>query len=180
MRARALAGWMLVGSFFAVVHCAAQSPSNPEATNNPVATVPLPLQVLSFDGIVERVIAREKEEIKALGQYSPIIETYIQEGRPDKALGIVPKSDFYFLGQADFRRGVKVHTLLQSEKKGFWMWTYNPAGFLQMIFLDRGEFDKIHYRFKYVRRQFLGEVRCIVIDVEPVPKTRGARFVGRI
>jgi hypothetical protein len=49
-----------------------------------------------------------------------------------------------------------------------------------MIYIDRGEFDKAHYRFKYSGREFLGEVRCLVFDVTPGPKVRGARFVGRI
>lgn len=134
----------------------------------------------SLNEIIERVIAREKEETEAISHYSPIIETYIQEVRPQKVLGNVPKADFYFLGQADFRGRLKVHTLLDGEKRGNWMWSYNPVGFLQMIFIDRGGFDKVHYRFKYSGREFLGEVRCYLFDVSPAPKTRGARFVGRI
>ena len=131
-------------------------------------------------GVVERAIAREKATMEAIDEYSPIIETYIQQVRLDKQLGTVPKSDFYFLGQTDFRGHLKVHSLLESEKKSTWMWSYNPAGFLQMIFLDRGEFDAAHYRFTYVRREFLGDVRCIAFDVAPLPKTGRARFVGRI
>jgi hypothetical protein len=49
-----------------------------------------------------------------------------------------------------------------------------------MIYIDRAEFDKAHYRFNYSGREFLGEVRCYVFDVAPAPKVRGARFVGRI
>jgi hypothetical protein len=134
----------------------------------------------SLNEIIERVIAREKEETEAISHYSPIIETYIQEVRPQKVLGNVPKADFYFLGQADFRGRLKVHTLLDGEKRGNWMWSYNPVGFLQMIFIDRRGFDKVHYHFKYSGREFLGEVRCYLFDVSPAPKTRGARFVGRI
>jgi len=133
-----------------------------------------------MDEIIERMIAREKDEMVAVNQYSPIIETYIQEVRSNKTLGLVPKSDFYFLGQADFRGRLKVHSLIDGGKKGTLTWTFVPAGFLQMIFIDRGEFDKIHYRFKYSGREFLGDVRCYVFDVSPAPKVRGARFVGRI
>jgi len=164
MCARALAVYMLFVFFVSSARLAAQTP--PPA--------------LTRDQIIDRAIAREKDEIEAIVQYNPIIETYIQEVRPDKQLGTVPKIDYYFLGQADFRKGIKVHTLLESEKKGSWMWTYKPAGFLQMILIDGREFDKIHYRFSYARREFLGEVRCIVFDVEPAPKTRGPRFIGRI
>ena len=127
-----------------------------------------------------RTIAREADEVEALEHYSPIIETYIQVVQPNKELGMVPKSDFYFLGQADMRARLKVHSLLDGEKKGTLTWTYEPAGFLQMIFIDRGGLDKLHYRFKYSGREFLGEVRCYVFDVSPAPKVRGPRFVGRI
>ena len=55
-----------------------------------------------------------------------------------------------------------------------------PAGFLQMIYVDRTNFDKQNYRFDYVRREFLGEVRCLVFDVTPLPKSGKGRFTGRI
>jgi hypothetical protein len=58
-----------------------------------------------------------------------------------------------------------------------------PRGFLQMIFLDMAGFDRLHYRIEYVRREFLGEVRCLVFDVDPVSskdKKDKGRFVGRI
>ncbi len=60
------------------------------------------------------------------------------------------------------------------------MWSFDPVGFLQMIYIDRGEFDKAHYKFDYSKREFLGEVRCIVFDVTPAPKARGVRFIVRI
>jgi hypothetical protein len=55
-----------------------------------------------------------------------------------------------------------------------------PDGFLQMIFLDTNGFDKEHYKFDYVRREFLGEVRCLVFDVTPQQKSGKGRFLGRI
>src|SRR2546429_674609 len=36
------------------------------------------------------------------------------------------------------------------------------------------------YRLEYVRREFLGEVRCLVFDVDPVSRKDKGRFVGRI
>jgi hypothetical protein len=57
---------------------------------------------------------------------------------------------------------------------------YLPDGFLQMIFIDTNGFDKQHYKFDYVRREFLGEVRCLVFDVTPDAKTGKGRFLGRI
>jgi hypothetical protein len=126
------------------------------------------------------MINREHDEIAAFDLYSPIIETYIQEVKFKQGFGTVPKSDYYFLGQADFRGRLKVHSMAESSRKGSFLWSFDPAGFLQMIYIDRGEFDKVHYRFKYSGREFLGEVRCLVFDVSPAPKARGARFLGRI
>jgi hypothetical protein len=135
---------------------------------------------LRLEEVIDRMIAREQEQIKAFDLYSPIIETYIQDVKPDQQLGTVPKSDYYFLGQADPKGRLKVRTSIEQGRKGSWMWSYAPAGFLQMIFVDRGEFDKAHYRFKYAKGEFLGELRCYVFDVSPAEKVRGARFVGRI
>lgn len=180
MYARVLMGSLLLGSSFVSRQSAAQISSNPQEVSKSVASVPPQGSAAPSEQTINRILAREKEEADALSQCSPIIETYIQQVRPDKTLGTVPRSDFYFLGQADFRSGLKVHSLLGSEKKGDWMWNYEPAGFLQMIFVDREEFDKIHYRFEYARREFLGDIRCYVYDVSRAPKTRGPRFVGRI
>jgi hypothetical protein len=49
-----------------------------------------------------------------------------------------------------------------------------------MIFIDTNGFDKQHYKFDYVRREFLGEVRCLVFDVTPEAKSGKGRFLGRI
>jgi len=133
-----------------------------------------------LDVIIDRMIKREHDEIAAFDLYAPVIETCAQEVKFDPAMGTVPKSDFYFLGQADFRGRLKVHSMAGNSRKGWFLWSFEPAGFLQMIYIDRGEFDKAHYGFKYSGRKFLGEVRCLVFDVTPAPKVRGARFVGRI
>ena len=48
-----------------------------------------------------------------------------------------------------------------------------------MVMLD-GDFQKRYYKFNFVRREFLGEVRCLVIDVQPREGEKTARFLGRI
>ena len=57
---------------------------------------------------------------------------------------------------------------------------YKPIGFSWMIFADRDDFDRAHYNFKYVHREFLGDVRCIVFDVTPKRDAGKGRFLGRI
>ena len=133
-----------------------------------------------LDEMIDRIIKREHDEIAAFELYSPIIETYIQEVKFNQVTGAVPKSDYYFLGQADFQGRLKVHSMTGNSRKGSLIWSFDPAGFLQMIYIDRGEFDKAHYKLKYSKREFLGEVRCIRFEVSPTPNARGPRFVGDI
>jgi hypothetical protein len=57
---------------------------------------------------------------------------------------------------------------------------YKPMGFSWMIFADREDFDRSHYEFRYVHREFLGDVRCIVFDVTPKKDAGKGRFLGRI
>ena len=89
----------------------------------------VPLTAAKLGEIIDRMIAREKDEMEAFDQYSPIIETYIQQVKPDEKLGLVPKSDFYLLGQADFRGRLKVHSLIQGEKKGHGCGVSSPRDF---------------------------------------------------
>ena len=47
-----------------------------------------------------------------------------------------------------------------------------PASFAQMAVVDANGFDRAHYDFKFIRREFLGEVRCLLFDVSPQGKNR--------
>ena len=53
-------------------------------------------------------------------------------------------------------------------------------GFSWMVYADRNDFDREHYDFRYVRREFLGDVRCLVFDVTPKKGSGNGRFLGRI
>jgi hypothetical protein len=135
--------------------------------------------------VVDKIVAQEHEEVQSLRQYAPIVETYIQKTRPDASQGTVPDGDKYFLGRADLAKGVELKPLigevgLKHKLFGvFWM-EFLPSGFLQMIYPDANDFDRDHYKFAYLRREFLGEVRCLVFDVDPISKSDKGRFVGRI
>ena len=65
-----------------------------------------------FTQIVNAFVARENQLLKNLRGYSPRVETYIQNYRPDPELGGVPVNDHYFLGRIDFRRGIAVRSFL--------------------------------------------------------------------
>ena len=148
-----------------------------------------PQQPDSMSQVVDRVVAQERVEVQLLRQYSPLVETYIQYLRPDKESGAVPNGDKYFLGRAELARGVELEPLehdtslkrkLLGGLREFFSTEFVPRGFLQMIYLDMSGFDRQHYNFTYLRREFLGEVRCLVFDVEPLPNSGKGRFVGRI
>jgi hypothetical protein len=148
-------------------------------------------QPRTMEEVIDRVITNENRATQQIKQYSPLVETYIQNLKPDKDLGYVPAGDKYFLGRADFAKGVALVSLTDTNTKGkkifgsignFFSFAlqYMPDGFLQMIFIDTNGFDKQHYKFDYVRREFLGEVRCLVFDVTPQEKSGKGRFLGRI
>jgi hypothetical protein len=149
---------------------------------------------LTVNQAIDRIIAREHQEESTIRRYNPIVETYIQEMKPDKELGRVPDRDEYFLGQANLAQGVIDENMLGEKPKGrleqfnplshvvsfFSFGGFEPAGFLQMIYLDPSGFDRAHYHFEYIGKQFLGSVRCLVFDLTPLPKSGRGRFKGRI
>jgi hypothetical protein len=141
--------------------------------------------------ITDKIVAREAAEMASFRQFSPLVETYIQNMKNDKNNGWVPAGDTYFMGRSDLAKGVDVQPLAEdgnvrhgikgSVKNVFSFGVqFLPAGFLQMIYLDENGFDKSNYKFDYVRREFLGDVRCLVFDVTPAGKNMKNRFVGRI
>lgn len=141
---------------------------------------------------VDKIVAQEQAEVQTFRQYSPLVETYIQLVRPDKELGAVPDGDRYFLGRAELAKGVDLEPLiangsgsspnqrLLASLSGFFSAEFLPRGFLQMIYLDMDGFDRQHYQFKYAGREFLGDVRCLIFDVDPLPNSGKGRFAGRI
>ncbi len=139
--------------------------------------------------VVDKIVAQEQAEVQSLRQYSPIVETYIQMLRPTKERGAVPNGDKYFLGRADLAKGVELEPLISGTRTkhnlfsglgSIFSMEFLPRGFLQMIYLDMNGFDRQHYKFNYVGREFLGEIRCLVFDVDPSSKPDKGRFVGRI
>ena len=138
--------------------------------------------------MVDKIVTQEQAEVQMLRRYSPLVETYIQTVRPDKELGSVPDGDRYFLGRAELAKGVELQPLINDSGKRnlllsvgrFFSSDFLPRGFLQMIYLDVDRFDRQHYKFTYAGQEFLGEVRCVVFDVDPLPGAGKGRFAGRI
>jgi hypothetical protein len=145
----------------------------------------------TMDQVVDRVILREKDLIKYLSKRTPIVETYLQDLTQDAQLGPIPQDDKYFLGRMDLSDSIDRNDYLRDkdlsmEKRllgGFtkkFKFQYQPLGFSWMIFADRNEFDRQHYDFHYTRREFVGDVRCLVFDLTPKKSAGRGRFLGRI
>jgi len=157
-----------------------------------LGAIPLPVagqQQMTLAQVVDKIVAQEQAEVQSLRQYSPIVETYIQILRPTKAGGAVPNGDKYFLGRAELAKGVELQPLISGTRNkhnlfsglgSIFSMEFLPRGFLQMIYLDTNGFDRQHYNFKYVGREFLSEIRCLIFDVDPLAKADKGRFVGRI
>lgn len=168
---------------------ATQSAPAPPATPAPPAPEAAPT---TMDQVVTLFVAHEHALIKALSNRTPVVETYLQNLSSDPQLGPVPSEDHYFLGRMDMGETVDRKDYLKDDDKssmqekllgGFhklYKVQYQPLGFSWMVYADRTDFDRDHYEFHYVRREFLGEVRCLVFDVTPKPKSGRGRFLGRI
>jgi len=203
------AGLLLSLSAAAQQPADSQPPSDPAAAQStaaPSSNIPLPTpsstaarmpapppsgpQPTTMDQVVDRFVLREKGLVKMLETRTPVVETYLQNLQLDPQLGPVPKDDRYFLGRMDLSQSIDRKDYIKDDASmekhllgGFqklFKVQYQPLGFSWMIFADRNDFDKQHYDFRYVRREFLGEVRCLVFDVTPKKGTGNGRFLGRV
>src|SRR3954464_2497158 len=160
------------------------------ATAAPVTT-PAPAVMDSTDLLIDRIIGREHFMMESMSHLTPMLETYVQNMKPDNELGFVPASDEYFLGRLDFGKKATSEKMFVDEPA---MWkkvlkalnptmplTYVPRGFISTMLIDGEHFDRAHYDLTYVRREFLGDVRCLVFDVTPAKKGPAPNaYTGRI
>src|SRR3954465_455922 len=142
------------------------------------------------DAISDSIFFQEAKLVENMHKFTPLVETYVQNMRPDDELGQVPVSDKYFLGRLVLdKRGINdksydrkkagIFSRVLDRLNGFYKMNYLPEGFMQLVFLSHG-FDKSNYDLKYQRQEFLGDVRTLVFDVVPHKKIKGTHFIGRI
>jgi len=142
----------------------------------------------TLNDVLDRVVQREHYFMAQMRHMHPMVETYLQDLKTDPDGNSHPVKDRYFLGRLDMTDGPEDvsfigqpgfgHRVL-NRLTGLYSLQFLPMGFAQMVVLD-SDFQKKYYKFNFVRREFLGEVRCLVIDVEPREGDRTARFLGRI
>jgi hypothetical protein len=150
--------------------------------------------VVNQNEVVAKMIARESQEMETIRGFSPLVETYIQRvnNNRGKEEGWEPAGDRYFIGRADFSKGLNLEPIEARNANGLrhafadlsrffdFGIEYLPKGFLQMIYVDTNGLNTQIYNFAYVKREFLGEVRTLVFDVTPSKKAGKGRFMGRI
>jgi len=175
---------------------AAAQPAQPVQPASATSTAPVPTpsalpQPTTMDQVVDRFIDREHGLMKALATRTPVVETYLQNLSADPQLGPVPSEDHYFLGRMDMGETVDRKDYLKDQDKGMetrlmggfhklFKVQYQPMGFSWMVYADRSDFDREHYEFHYIRREFLGDIRCLVFDVTPKKTAGRGRFLGRV
>ena len=167
---------------------APQSANTPSA--QPTAASVAMAPPTTMDQVVDRAIVREHALMDMLKTRTPLVETYLQNLKSDAQLGAVPSQDHYFLGRLDLGESIDRRDYLTKDESfqknlmggvsKLFKFEYKPMGFSWMIFADREDFDREHYSFKYVRREFLGDVRCLVFDITPKKDAGKGRFLGRV
>ena len=153
--------------------------------------------------LIDKAIAREKKVIDVVKERAPLVETYIQTMKPDPVMLQIPESDEHFLGRVEFgkvindtayeagpKAGEKPAGKTSFLKKplsfleglsGSLHLQFHEAGFTQMLLMDSHDFDRVHYKFAFVRADFLGNVPTWVFDVTPASgKKDVGRFFGRL
>jgi Peptidase family M48 len=142
----------------------------------------------TLNDVMDRVIQKEHLFLAQMRHMRPMVETYLQDLKSDSSGNPQPVKDQYFLGRLDMSDGPEDTSFIGQPGFGrrmvnhltsLYSMHFLPLGFAQMVVLDT-DFQKKYYNFAFVRREFLGEVRCLVIDVQPKESAPPGRFLGRI
>jgi hypothetical protein len=145
------------------------------------------------DQLIDRMVERETAFLTSIRTRTPLMETYIQE-TSDLVPAAGPTKDHYFLGRFRLGEAVTYESLVERTDAPAKVpsrlipfrpvknqpMAFLPRGFAQMAVIDLHDFNRQTYHFEFVRREFLGEIRCVVFDVAPIRRGQGGKFVGRI
>jgi hypothetical protein len=202
MISRKHAAVSLAFSFIAVISLTASEAGFPHFGGKKQQNDPIAVRKLTSgqSALIDRAIVREHAVVAAVKERSPLVETYIQNMRPDPVLTQYPVSDRYFLDRVQFSKVVadqeyEINPVTAHDKgkrsaasvlksplsyfaalRGDVKMTYQDNGFVQMILVDAVNFARGHYVFSFVRNQFLGSVATAVFDVAPAAGKGGAGY----
>src|SRR3984893_7241266 len=111
---------------------------------------------VTFDDFVDSAIRQERRLTDLMRNFKPVVETYIQEEKPDSKLGTSPKRDDYFLSRLDLNGDAATaqafsdeqHTREKGDKKAPRKTpAFAAGGFAQALFPDLDHFDRQNYTF---------------------------------
>ena len=160
----------------------------PSVATSPSSESQPPPATVTLNDVLDRVVQREHMFMAQMRHMHPMVETYLQDLKNDSGGIPTPVNDKYFLGRLDLSDGAEDVSFvgqpgfghrMASKMTGLFSLHYLPMGFAQMVLLDT-DFQKRSYNFSFVRREFLGELRCLVIDVHPKEDQKTSHFLGRI
>jgi hypothetical protein len=141
---------------------------------------------ITIEEVADRVLKSESGLTARMRAFKPIVEVYVQNVEAHDRLGTVPVRDEYHLGQFEWTdaQGPTLKRLVPDRINRSWLsrpfgMQLRPDGFTSMAVPDWRLLNIKHYEFKFVRREFLGEVRCLVLDVQPRNNPQDG-FTGRI
>src|ERR1035438_999224 len=145
-----------------------------------------------FTAVIYRIIANEWQMRGKMQSLSPRVETYLQYYKPDPEFGDVATNDDYFLGRLKFSQTADSKVTENSFipdagadwvrfGRGMLMSHIQMDQFaVEPLVVDEKNFDRKHYSFHPVRWEYLGDVRCLAIDIQPRDLNARGAFVGRI
>lgn len=138
------------------------------------------------DELLERIAAAEAETLERLGDYEPFMETYLQAA--DEQAGEIDVDDHYLFGRVRAVDGdvewtsFSISEAFFPKKRSFFAAlgkkAFEPEAFARMIAPDPAGLGRDWYAYEFLRREFLGAVRTLVFNVQPLRGDEG--FVGRI
>jgi hypothetical protein len=162
------------------------------------------------NALIDKAILREAATVKVIKERTPLVETYIQNMRPEPGVVEVPESDEQHLTRVAFGKHINDDNYARNDIKakadhkvgslfkhslGFGSGLgdslhlqFQETGFVRMLVMDDTDFNRLTYNFGYVRNEFLGSVPTAVFDVTPVEKKShipgsnkvAGEFFGRI
>ena len=138
---------------------------------------------MTVEALAQKIMEAESGVTARMSSYKPLVEVYVQYVEPHAQLGTVPVKDDYFLGQFESSPSGPMINSFTAERANArrlpFASTLRLENFAAMTVPDWKLLNSKRYSFTFLRREFLGEVRCLVLDVAPrVASTDG--FTGRI
>ena len=142
----------------------------------------------TLNQVIDKVVERQHLFVAEMRHFRPMVETYIQNLQDDSQGAGRPVGDQYFLGRLQLTdrtqnpsmlAGPDLEHRLLTKLTVLYQLSFLPLGFAQMAILD-DDLQRKNYDFTFSGRETLGDVHCLVLDVQPRAHGPNGRFLGKI